>query len=204
MVVIVDEVCENQWRLIDNARYSRGIFMEIRGPGGELIVPYGSPRSRLDEAHNRQDEEVPNPAEQSREQKMVDDWKKAGLTNSEVSFKLREYSHSRTEYRPDLKAYKLFPGDEIRNRPWIDDEQYRARRGWFPPPGSAPYMELAAYPYAYDFLSPGKYRIRAVFIDDGPGKPRRPIFLTGPKGKSPLDPGPFHLETPWIEFSVEP
>ncbi|PIP83739.1 MAG: hypothetical protein COR54_08155, partial [Elusimicrobia bacterium CG22_combo_CG10-13_8_21_14_all_63_91] len=179
LIAVVDEVYEDQWSLIDNARRARGVFMEIRGPDGKLIVPYGSPRSPLYEML-AQDGDIPEPAKKSRAQKMDGDWETVGFTNPPILFRSQEDPHLRTEARPFLKAYKLFPGDEVRSRPWIDDEQYRTRRGWSPPRGSRKYMELAAYSHA--FPSSGKYRIRAVFIDSGPIKPWPTIFVTGPKG----------------------
>lgn len=186
-----------------NSRLNRGLYLEVIGPKGKpLPVRPGTYQVTYDWEGPGQDYFY-SPQEKKEIRDLIDGWGKSGMTAQQQSIATSKWTSelidkkNRAEDSDPAKQFWLKPGASTTTFAWSDrgpgeyegraDDDESLRQG---------YTEL----WVYWLLSPGKYRIRAVY-DHAQSEQTKRLFKK--HGQAP-DPLWIEFKTPFIEFEVRP
>ena len=161
-LLVTDEVFHEPWQLRYHSPDRNGI-----GGFGIYIEAFGPDGARLGKVLYMEDAIMPEVSglleiDGPREQAMVDDWKRQGLSEFEIGSKLIEFNTSKrhaAQSKEESPVIKLQPGEVAETKSWFYHTK-QARRKKLPAPrpiGNFAQLEF----FALD--KPGKYKIRAVY-----------------------------------------
>ncbi|MEK7692235.1 MAG: hypothetical protein AAB425_14560 [Bdellovibrionota bacterium] len=199
-----DWIFKDPYAMHVNSRLHNGIYLEIIKPDGKPLVVRPGNYSVSFDWEPKGDEILPYTPEERKEiADLRADWNKRGLTAQQQSLALNDWSNNnndkknQAELSDPAKQLWLKPGASTTTFAWSDrgpgehdgrsDDDKSLRGG---------YTEL----WVYWLLSPGKYRIRAVY-DREYSQSTKKSFKK--HGIAP-DPGAIAFKTAFLDFVVLP
>lgn len=200
-LLVTDQVFRDPWQLKRNAPDRRGIggygiYIEVLGPDGahldKALYMEGFDNDMVPAVSGML--EIDGPKERA----MVNGWKKEGLSDWEVSFRLVNYNmKKRRAAQPtaDPPMIKLQPGEIAETKSWFY-YSWRDRNRKRPSP--QPVGDFAELDF-FELDKPGKYKVRAVYnygMSDSKKAEYRKLGWSYDR----------HLvvRTPWVEVTVRP
>lgn len=199
-----DRIFKDPYAMHVNSRLRTGIYLEVIGPNGKpRDVRPGHYEKRYDWRGPRGEDYIYSPTEKKEINDLAAEWKKSGMTEQQQSIAASEWNSrliekkNRAEESDPTKQLWLKPGASTTTFAWSDrgpgDYEGRSDDDESLLGG---YTEL----WVYRLLSPGKYRVRAVYDYAQPESTKR---LFKKHGQAP-DPLWFEFKTPFIEIQVVP
>ncbi len=195
-ILASDPVFNEPRELRKQSRSNYGIYLEALGPDGKPLKV-----------------EFQDPAEQGRdigygvsgflevegreEQAMLDGWKKLGLSEREIGYKLIDFNRKKQRAAEKTKQWpgiELFPRQSAETKSAFYYSMQDKIRNRLRP---SPIGEFSQLDF-YIFEKPGEYKIRAIY--DRAPTPE----LNRMRGKLPIYPEEVLIRTPWIKVTVTP
>lgn len=194
-IVVAGDVFHDPWALRDQSRSEYFVYLEARGPDGKpLKVNYQAYR---EEKPDHIADVVSGLLEvEGREEKaMLDGWRKQGLSDREIGYKLIEFNTNKkrkVESDQHNPGIRLLPGQSVETKSAFF---YSGLDRIHKRPVPHPIGDFAQVDFFF-FDKPGKYKVRAAY-DGLPGKLAREAGL-------PSYPGDVLVRTPWVSVEVLP
>lgn len=189
-LIIVDRVFRSGWNLRENTNARLGIFLEVQNAEGKPLKP--AARSDMGDHLVRESSGMLE-AVSAEAKAAVARWKKEGLSEDEIRSNLvqlnanRAYTDSDEPFRVELQ-----PGGVIETKSWFfyhDSERIMHR------PRPKPIGDFAELD-VFDFDTPGRYRIRAVY-DLAPGAYTKKL-----RGSEKAYADEVSFKSQWIDIEV--
>lgn len=187
-----------------NSKHHSGIYLEILDSKGKpLDVRPGNYQERFDWEGPEGQDYLYTPEEKKELWALQDEWKKRGMTEQQQSLAVSDWNRdlikkkNYAEMADPAKKHWLAPGSSTATFAWSDrgpgeydgrsDDDESLRQG---------YTEL----WSYWLLTPGKYRLRAVYKHSLTSSTKA-LFKKHGHG---IDPSWIDFKTPFVDFEVLP
>lgn len=199
---VEDRVFLDPWAIYKNSRIKSGLYLEVLDPDGEpLTVRAGGDRQRYDWQPPAGEDYSFTPAERAEIVSLKEKWKREGKSLQEIAIAEGSWLDSLVDKKnlaeriDPRKQLWLAPGRSTATVAWSDrgPGQYVGRED-DDVALAAGYTQL----WTYALLSPGKYRVRAVYDH---AQPESAAEFRKKYGFS-LDPAWVKFQTSYLEFEV--
>jgi len=158
-ITVTDEMFFRPWEIPDQSQH-KPIYVAVFDAAGKPVKPRSGPFDFEGRRTTLKLSEV-DPEEDRKIGKMIDGWKKTGLSQEKIDQKLSDYSskwgRKKKESEESSRNTQIAPGASFKSQP-------RAHRRTSPfkdEPDTLPVAQFTELLYYFD--KPGKYTIRAVY-----------------------------------------